>query len=144
MAIAGKSGQLILNSRASGAKFSPYRPTYFSKDNGVSWGSAKNSKWKDSINKNKHGCEGSLLGIGKAVFYFNPTGQGKKARTKMEVRCSLDGGRTLSGEAYAVTSTSKGGYSQMAPTGSTKKPLLIGWGDTTNVFVERIDTDWCH
>ena len=96
------------------------------------------------INKNKHGCEGSLLGIGNKVFFFNPTGQGKHARTKMMARCSLDGGRTLSEEAYAVTSTSVGGYSQMAPTGSTKKPLLIGWGDTTNVFVERIDTDWCH
>ena len=85
-----------------------------------------------------------MLGVGSKLFFFNPTGQGKSARTKMVVRCSLDGGRTLSDDAYKVTSTSVGGYSGMAPTGSKSTPLLLGWGDTTNVFVERIDTGWCH
>ena len=143
-----RTGRLLINSRGN-----PFRENYWSGDNGLTWTDAKQSDLRDSINSHNHGCEASLTNIDNRLFFFNPSGQGKDARTKMVVRCSHDHG-THWHHSYPITSTDQGGYSDMLHVYHQKegKTLMLAWGynkndesqpPDRNIYIEHIDTKWC-
>lgn len=139
-----KTGLLLANSRGQ-----PYRKSYWSSDNGKTWSKPEDSQLKDSVNKHNHGCEASMTNIGDKLFFFNPTGQGDDARTKMAVRCSSDGGLTWPSK-YDVQETDDGGYSDLIYVENGKgNHLLLAWGymeqktNMRNIHLEHIDLKWC-
>lgn len=139
------TGRLLANSRGH-----PYRWNRWSDDDGSTWSKPEESTLKDSVNQHNHGCEASMTNIRNKLFFFNPTGQGHDARTKMAVRCSLDGGKTWP-KSYHVTKTDDGGYSDLIQVENRDNNiLLLAWGyadDKTgnrNMHVEHIDIKWCE
>ena len=99
----------------------------------------------DSVNENGHGCQASMTNVGGALFFLNPGGEGKDARTGMQVHCSKDSGKSW-GASYNVSATHDGGYSDLVyMRDKQKNSLLLGFqnGANSNILTVAIGTAWC-
>ena len=144
LVVSADTGLLLKNGRKTDD--TNLRQNYWSYDDGATWSAAEHAVgFPDRVNSNNHGCEASLTNINGTLFAFNPSPSG---RENMQVRCSLDGGKTWNTtEPYYVTDTTEGGYSDLiyAPDNDHNNVLLLAWGNDNqdNYWTDHIKINWC-
>ena len=112
------------------------RAEYRSHDGGATWSQATKSQL---TNGDAGQVERSLRHIGAALFYAGPM---KKKRSGMTVFCSRDGGKTWPSHTE-VNGDSRGGYSDIVETKTTKQLLMVWEDGEGNFNAEQVSTGFC-
>jgi hypothetical protein len=151
IALGAGDNSLYMNGRG-GSRFGKHRTDYWSTDNGATWSRGMRS---ELIEDASGGCEASLLTVGGAIIFLEPTGE---HRTAMRASCSRDGGKTWTSSA-GVNGDARGGYSDMKELPGGK--ILAVWEDGShplsssssadpppdldsgNFFAMQLATAWC-